>query len=306
MIRMSLLVACALTLGAAVTFAEDTPNFTYTTVDVPGADSTGVLGVNNRGDLVGFYVAAGVQYGFVLRDGVVRTFDPPEPGATVTEVDDISATGVLVWNYNPPGDSECLAPSTNPWGMTYWPITRAFMLHKASMTEIAFPDACYTWANHINARGEVAGEYMVAGKGFGFVWNRGTFRTIDLSESPDELSWSSVRGMNANGDLAGWYGSGVTWTFHAYVMRNGQVTTIDGPGSTWTIADGINARGDVIGWYFDAAFSGHGFVFADGHLSTLDIPGATETYPYDISDNGTIVGYYRTEDTRLHGFILRR
>jgi hypothetical protein len=44
------------------------------TIDVPGATSTIVTGINDHGDVVGAY---DIRHGFLLKDGVFTTIDVP-------------------------------------------------------------------------------------------------------------------------------------------------------------------------------------------------------------------------------------
>jgi hypothetical protein len=39
---------------------------TFTPIDAPGANDSFGQGINPRGDIVGFYVSAGVNHGFLL------------------------------------------------------------------------------------------------------------------------------------------------------------------------------------------------------------------------------------------------
>jgi hypothetical protein len=78
----------------------------YTTVDVPGAVATSVLGLDNRQhkDLVGQYSdAQGRSHGFVLRNGQVITIDAPS--AVNTTVNAINDHGRLVGSFDTGGPS---------------------------------------------------------------------------------------------------------------------------------------------------------------------------------------------------------
>src|SRR5439155_8709154 len=74
------LLALSFALGAASNVLAENP--TITTIDFPGAISTQTWGINARGDIVGFYVSAGVTHGFLLSGGSFTTIDVP--GATST------------------------------------------------------------------------------------------------------------------------------------------------------------------------------------------------------------------------------
>lgn len=68
---------------------------TFTQIDFTGASITGVSGINNRGQMVGFFLDAGsVKHGFLLDDGAFTPIDPP--GATVTEANGINDRGQIV------------------------------------------------------------------------------------------------------------------------------------------------------------------------------------------------------------------
>ena len=47
---------------------------------------------------------------------------------------------------------------------------------------------------------------------------------------------------------------------HGFLLRKGEITTIDFPDATLTAAIGINARGDVVGRYQTGAGSDHGYL----------------------------------------------
>jgi hypothetical protein len=66
----------------------------FTTIDYPGATSTGVRSINDRGDMAGNYVAtSGVSYGFLLRAGTFTSIE--YPGAKSTNV-----YGATIWQGN--------------------------------------------------------------------------------------------------------------------------------------------------------------------------------------------------------------
>ena len=133
-----------------------------------------------------------------------------------------------------------------------------------------------------------------------------TFTPIDI----DGATLTVANGLNPAGDIAGWYrnASGV----HGFVLRNGDLTTIDvqlpnGQIAGNTQAKGINPEGDVVGWYSQfvpstsrpgcsAVNPCHGFLLQNGVLTTFDIAGPAgtaadhNTMPVHISPEGAIVG----------------
>jgi hypothetical protein len=47
---------------------------------------------------------------------------------------------------------------------------------------------------------------------------------------------------------------------HGFLLRHGEFTTVDAPGSIYTDANGINDRGDIVGLFIDGDGNGHGYV----------------------------------------------
>src|SRR6516164_1927383 len=74
--------------------------YTYTTIDVPGAIGTYAQGINASGQIVGYYeVAGGRTYGFLLDvDGSYITLDVP--GACDTRASGINDAGQIVGWYS--------------------------------------------------------------------------------------------------------------------------------------------------------------------------------------------------------------
>jgi probable HAF family extracellular repeat protein len=69
---------------------------TFTTIDVPGAFSTAVHGINTNGDMVGFYsnTQNGPYHSFIYRGGTFTPFD--YPGAISTYATGINDSGLIV------------------------------------------------------------------------------------------------------------------------------------------------------------------------------------------------------------------
>jgi probable HAF family extracellular repeat protein len=76
---------------------------TFTTVDVPGALHTQARGINERGQIVGFYsdAATGLRHGFLWEEGELTTIDVP--GARATEASGINNRGQIVGFYTDAG-----------------------------------------------------------------------------------------------------------------------------------------------------------------------------------------------------------
>lgn len=209
------------------------------------------------------------------------------------------------------------APQTQPADSSVAGLT-AFDATGAGTTASALQG---TAAFGINASGEVAGiETDTAGVHHGFV--RAADGTITEFDAPGftKSGFSNVGtyalGINASGEIVGFYTSATENHYHGYVRSAaGAFTQFDVPGSNVeaTNAFAINAGGDVTGFYtaqgLDYGIPAHGFVrLADGTIATFDAPGAGTTgnqgtRPVAINAAGTVTGFYRDSKNAFHGFV---
>ena len=154
----------------------------------------------------------------------------------------------------------------------------------------------------INNRGQVVGLFFDAAPGadgtvppntiHGFVWSRGSFRTIDVPGA----TGSGLLDINDRGEITGGYHDAQGRT-HGFRLRRGVFTTIDPPGAVdvpgspgcaATAPFGINNRGQVVGQYADARGL-HAYLLDDGVYTTIDPPAGPGTTAADINDRGQIV-----------------
>ena len=82
-----------------------------------------------------------------------------------------------------------------------------------TFTTIDFPGASSTDADAINPRGDIVGNYFIAGVGHGFLLSGGEFTSIDFPDG----NFTEANGINARGDIVGQYedSAGVT---HGYLL----------------------------------------------------------------------------------------
>ena len=121
-----------------------------------------------------------------------------------------------------------------------------------------------------------------------------TFTTVDV---PGATSGTTVWGINATGQVTGYYSNGL-----GFVDNNGVFTDVTIPGARATRPRGINAAGQVTGYYYNLT-GAHGFVETNGQYATFDVPGATNgTYANGINAAGQVTGYY-LDRNGTHGFV---
>ncbi len=119
----------------------------FATIDVPGATSTTLTAINDRGQIVGVQGdAAGALHGVLLSKGVVTTFDAP--GAALTLPFGINNRGQIIgFAYRDPAATAA----------------RGFLLAKGvtgPFTPVEFPGAAATVAFGINDHGRIVGGYQ--------------------------------------------------------------------------------------------------------------------------------------------------
>ncbi|MBL6082779.1 hypothetical protein JMJ56_33040 [Belnapia sp. T18] len=122
-----------------------------------------------------------------------------------------------------------------------------------------------------------------------------TFTRITL---PGIDSVPRVYDINNRGDIVG-----ETKALDGFLLRNGEVTILDVPGSTRTLAYGVNDRGDVVGTYLDQESSPHGFLYSHGDYTSLDVPGSDYTQLTGINNRGQIVGSASGDETVAGGYV---
>ena len=157
---------------------------TYVQIDDPdGVNGTYVQGIDNAGDIVGFYTDATITtHGFLLSGGVYTTID--YPGSQNTELYGVNAVGQIV------GFSTYPSPVV---GFLYDVATQTF-------TTISYPGATITYPYAINDAGTIAGYFTYSNSATsGFALAGSTYRSI----KPPRASNSYVYGVSAAGELAG-------------------------------------------------------------------------------------------------------
>jgi hypothetical protein len=106
---------------------------------------------------------------------------------------------------------------------------------------------------------------------------------------------SQATGVNASGEVVGFYQYGVSGTtplFSAFTDIAGTIASFQFPGSVDTQALGVNNLGEIVGDYVDAGGVMHGFLDNAGMFTMLDPTGSTATTINGINDLGTVVGFY--------------
>jgi probable HAF family extracellular repeat protein len=240
-------------------------------------------GINDRGVIVGEYLAPDRESGFVRdRRGRITRIDLP--GAAGTQVDNINDRGQIV------GDDSTVSAFLPGEG------SRGYVLERGKVTRIDVPEARLTVPHGINDRGQVVGEYNDAnGMDRGFLWTRGRVTTFAVADA----TFTKPNAFNDRGEIVGIYGD-TAGAIHGFHLRHGRTTTLDAPGATATIPYDVNDRGQIVVSAFtptadDPFAAARGFVLRDGiegPFTEVRFPGAPRTVATGIDDRGRIVGVY--------------
>lgn len=160
----------------------------YNTADFPGTNFNQLLGLNNKSQAAGYFAdASNIDHPYVLAlNGSVYSeiFIPNAAGgAQATGIND---AGEVVGFYID-------GAGTN----------HGFTLVSGTFTTIDFPGATFTQVLGVNNYGVLTGVYLDAvNASHGFVTAGGVFQSID---DPNGVGTTVANGINARGDLVGFY-----------------------------------------------------------------------------------------------------
>jgi chitinase len=281
------LVVLAATLSKAV---HGQSNYTYTIFDFPGAGTTGTVatGINDAGDIVGYYYDSNVYtHGFLWANGAMNIVDYPQTQVH-TSLYGINNCGAIVGQIFNNNGSTTL---------------QSFVLAAKKFTVINYPGSVATLAYGINDYGTVSGTYQVGIDDYGFVWSQGRFTAI--TGLMQHTAW--VLGLNDLGDRVGYYfeglGSQRQNVGFAYIKKSNELLTLSFPGAINTTATGINNLGQIVGFYQVSNQSNEGaFLYAGGVYTGIG-PFANGAVAWGINNAGVIAGQLGQPDGGSLGFL---
>ncbi len=116
-------------------------------------------------------------------------------------------------------------------------------------------------------------------------------------------------GINKNGTIAGYHGSGATGHPNQGFLLTLPNTfgTENVPGSVQTQVIGINDAKTFDGFYVDTKGLTHGFMFVDNQrFKTVDYPGTTFNQLLGVNNFQQAVGYYADANDIDHAYLFER
>jgi len=246
----------------------------FVTLNYPSAADTRVTGINNHGEMAGFYY--------------VNT-----PGAR-------SARNGISHKPEVRGPAVFSSNNTAP---AIEGVTHGFIFQNGTFTNIDFPGETDTEIWAINDNGDVVGYYYDGTRNHGFLLSNGVYTTIDPPGSVDTF----VQGINNIGQVVGNYDD-ADGNQIPFLLSAGVYTDLSFPTSVYyPYALGINNLGAVVGNYDDSIGNGHGFLLLqNGTFTSIDYPDDSPvflTQAWGINDGNQIVGtYLATSESELVGY----
>ncbi len=283
---------------AITTINVDRPVFSFTTIDVPGASSTVVEGINDAGYLVGQETVSGQEFAFTY-DGT-SFHQIQEQSAHNTVGTGINNSGVISGYYEPNS-------STPRYGFTDD--------GHGGFTSINLSPSISSGANGINDAGVVVGQsYLHTVSGAtpvytGYIDDHGSVTWLNAPGTLTSNGYTAANGINDAGHVAGDFETQYGTGNQGFLYENGQFTVIDDPnaGPQGTSAQGINNVDQIAGFYTDSAGLLHGFIDSNGVFTTVDDPlGVNGTLLTGINDAGQVSGYYLDSNHVAHGFVANQ
>lgn len=270
------LILCCLLLALGLCSAPVTgqaPSFSYFPFNYTGIKGgwSQVVGVNNNGDILGIhYNSSGyTDAEFILQNGQFNQLLKKTHGGVVGINDNDQVVGYSV------------APYAFLFGPKY--------------TAIKYPggDVTGTWANGINANGDIVGWYYTNTAIHGFICPapcpNGGFLPVDYPGSTQ----TTLYGINNAGQIVGSYQLNHIvnrdYSFSCYnPCTDGNFTSFVYPGANSTVATSINNNGQIAGFYDNHVFLRD----TAGALYNVDPPNVDFGFVWALNDAEQMIGDY--------------
>jgi len=272
----------------------------------------GAMGLNNRGDVVGYFGSkeVGYQKGFLFSRGEFRRIDV--------------------------GDGQCIPRAINDAGQIVFRAPKAILLADGRVTEIgqgsaeginqsgdvvgilgseAFvyragkiqklsqpPNTHLAHAAAIGDSGHIVGWYRYESNGpnHAFVFVDGVMKRLDDQEG---LMACTADDVNASGQVVGTCQTVKDGPARVFLYENG-VARVLPPFGRWSVPRAINSSGEVVGDWSPHAGGRFIFLAKPSRLLSIPIPSWTDCLPLDINELGQITGYGCRADGKRSAFLL--
>jgi probable HAF family extracellular repeat protein len=326
----SILALTAAILAAPALSKAGDSSSSATVTNLPEIDLSGfqVSGLNNAGDLTGFFYVAfdHPPHAFVYTNGSLT--DLGTLGGDIGQGNAINSHGQVVGESEPDGsftshaffydgtnmtDIGTLGGSYSSAGLindngqgagssltSGDAETHAFLFSNNTMTDLGTMGGTYSSASALNSSGAVAGQSTLANNDLhAFLYSGGIMNNLGTLGG----RYSAAFGLNDSGVVVG-ESTINDFVIHPFLFANGAMIDLGGFGGSYASAMSINNHNQVLGL---SSFPGdafyHGFVFANGQLTDLGTLGGDNTFPYAQNNLGQVVGQSDTATDGAHAFL---
>src|SRR5271157_4265051 len=268
---------------ATAAFAQN--RYQITRISTPQGANSVALGINNRGEIVGYSFQAGDYQAFLYSSSDQSLTDVGSLGGKINAACGINDAGQVA-GYSQDGNGNLLAFVFS----RKQPIASLGTLDGASTSE----------AFGINNSGAVVGDSQSGNQNHRPVlFSNGSVQDLGLGGSNEPDALETAYAINDAGQIVGRHSAGNN-AFHAFVFVNGNTTDLSTLGGANGEALAINKNGLVVGDSDTADGPAHAFVFDHSQLKDLGtLPGFdSASYARGINNSGDIVGESDSADQK--------
>lgn len=289
--------------------------------DVPNASFIRVYGINDRGEVAGYFSDSQSHKGrsFLWGPNALGTgvgLLPPGTSGNLTVFDVPNTSYTQAQGINSSGDIVGLIQ--DGFG------EHGFVRHQnGDYTVFDAPNAKATSAQSINSRGYVTGTFSDSTQGAkarAFVWDQnavwsavsllppGTTSDFVVFDAPN-ASATFPQSINILGEVAGWfYDVNTGARMHGFFRdRQGNITVFDAPNASNTQVLCMNDSGEVVGYVSGPSLDGGFLRHQSGNITVFDGPNANHTEADSINDRGDVAGIFLEPGYNLtRGYVRSR
>ncbi len=326
--RLGALLLAGLSLAGAAGAAplpDASSGYRFVKLDYPGAKLSTPLGINDKGQVVGYFIDRNdFDHGYLWQDGKFTAL-PDYPGSAGTGTGGINNKGHISGTWfdkagfqhgfllAPPASCAAQGPAKCPPVFTSIDDPDAV---RSTNVPFEFGPGLGTAGLGLNDDDEVVGLFCTAGLwSDGFVYSAGGYQSIDNPYATHARAYGTkLFGINDKGVVAGNYlaRDGHVPITHAFLLRKGTYISLDiansAKGGFGTQVNSV-ANTDLAGGVFTTAKGAfRGFIWRNGQVSVISFPGMPYTEVNGINRNGDLTGDYATDagGTFLRGYVAFR